>query len=108
MSSYSQAAELMRSMISVSRFNKGEASKIFDEVEQAGIKIVVKNNKPACVLFSPQRYEDLMEEMDDLRLLVEAEKRLDDGGPYYSADEVMHQLGITQNDLDMFDDVEID
>ena len=60
------------------------------------------------MLLSPQRYEDLMDEMDDLRLFIEAEKRLDDDGPYYSAAEVMHQLGITQEDLDMYDDVEID
>ena len=54
MRSYSQIAEVMRSMVPVSRFNKGEAAKIFDEVAQTGIKIAVKNNKPACVLLSPK------------------------------------------------------
>jgi len=48
-----QTIEIMNSMVSVSRFNKGEASKIFDEVAKTGIKIAVKNNKPACVLLSP-------------------------------------------------------
>ena len=32
-----QAAEFMRSMVSVSRFNKGEAAKIFDKVSKTGI-----------------------------------------------------------------------
>jgi prevent-host-death family protein len=76
MQSYLQVADLMRSIVPVSRFNKGEAAKIFDEVEQTGIKIVVKNNKPACVLFSPQRYDELMEEIDNLRLIIEAENRI--------------------------------
>ena len=70
-----QAVDLMQSMVSVSRFNKGEAAKIFDEVSQTGIKIAVKNNKPACVLLSPERYEKLLEEISDLQLIVEAERR---------------------------------
>ena len=69
---------------------------------------MVEHNKPTCVLFSLQRFEDLMEEMDDLRLHVEAEKRLSEGGLFHSADEVMNRLGITQNDLDMSGDVEIE
>jgi len=85
-------------MVPVSRFNKGEAAKIFDEVVQSGIKIAVKNNKPACVLLSPQRYEDMMEEMENLHLLVEAEKRLNDDNLYHSAEDVMKRLGINNNE----------
>ena len=32
---------MMNSMIPITRFNKGEASKIFEEVELTGTKIVV-------------------------------------------------------------------
>ena len=56
---------IMNSMVPISRFNKGEASKIFDEVESSGTKIVVKNNQPACVLLSPAQYESLMEMLSD-------------------------------------------
>ena len=108
MRTYSQTAELMRSMVPVSRFNKGEAAKIFDEVERTGIKLAVKNNKPACVLLSPQRYEAMLEEMEDLHLLVEVEKRLEDDGVYYSREEVMNEFGITQADIDAAEDVEIE
>ena len=108
MRSSMQAAEFMRSMVPVSRFNKGEAAKIFDEVSRTGIKIAVKNNKPACVLLSPDRYESLLEEIEDLELMMEAEKRLAEGGPTYSSDEVMQSLGITQADIDAAEDVEIE
>jgi len=103
-----QAAEVMRSMVPVSRFNKGEAAKIFDEVAKTGMKIAVKNNKPACVLLSPERYESLLEEMEDLQLMMEAERRIAEGGPIYSQDEVMQSLGITQADIDAAEDVEIE
>jgi PHD/YefM family antitoxin component YafN of YafNO toxin-antitoxin module len=103
-----QTAEFMRSMVPVSRFNKGEASKIFDEVSRTGIKIAVKNNQPACVLLSPARYESLLEEIEDLELMIEVEKRLDEGGKTYSQDEVMERLGLTQEDIDNAEDVEIE
>ena len=34
---------MMNSMVPITRFNKGEANRIFDEVESSGMKIVVKN-----------------------------------------------------------------
>ena len=40
---------MMKTMIPITRFNKGEANKIFDEVQRTGTKIVMKNNSPACV-----------------------------------------------------------
>ena len=103
-----QTAEIMHSMIPVSRFNKGEASKIFDEVAKTGMKIAVKNNKPACVLLSPERYEALMEEMDDLQLMMEAEKRISEGGKTISFQEVLSKNGITEADLEGWEDVEIE
>ena len=107
MRSYTQTAEVMRSMVSVSRFNKGEAAKIFDEVTQAGIKIAVKNNKPACVLLSPERYEAMLEEIEDLHLAIEAERRLAKGGRAYTEQEIMGRHGITEADLEGWEDVEI-
>ena len=47
--------DMMNAMVPITRFNKGEAAKIFDEVETTGTKIVVKNNRPACVLISPSQ-----------------------------------------------------
>ena len=108
MQAYSQTAESMRSMIPVSRFNRGEAAKIFDEVEQMGIKIAGDNNKPACILLSPKRYEEMIEEMEDLHLLIEVEKRLSGNGPLHSFENVLNDNGMTLSDLETIDDVEIE
>ena len=40
----------MNMFVPISRFNKGEAGKIFKEVAEKGMKIVLKNNEPECVL----------------------------------------------------------
>ena len=100
---------IMNSMVPISRFNKGEASKIFDEVESSGTKIVVKNNQPACVLLSPAQYESLMEMLSDSLLYTEAEKRMaaNNDSENLSHEAVMKELGVTQEDLDEID-VEID
>lgn len=100
---------MMNSMIPITRFNKGEATKIFDEVELTGTKIVVKNNKPACVLISPSQYERLMEMLSDYMLYTDAESRMANNNPSenISHEDLMKELGITQDDLDGVD-VEIE
>lgn len=92
---------MMNAMVPITRFNKGEASKIFDEVEASGIKIVVKNNKPACVLLSPAQYENLMEMLSDAILLAEAEKRMaaNDDSENISHEDLLAELGITEDEL---------
>lgn len=47
------------SMVSITRFNKGEAGKIIDEVKNYGPRIIVKNNVPECVLISMKDYQRL-------------------------------------------------
>lgn len=100
---------IINSMVPISRFNKGEASKIFDEVASSGTKIVVKNNQPACVLLSPAQYESLMEMLSDSLLYTEAEKRMatNNDSETLSHEAVMEELGITQEELDDID-VEIE
>lgn len=51
-----------------------ETEKIFGEVEKDETKIIVKNNKPACILVSPSQYEEMMEVIEDYDLLLEVEK----------------------------------
>ncbi|RCX19977.1 antitoxin Phd_YefM of type II toxin-antitoxin system [Anaerobacterium chartisolvens] len=99
---------VVNSLVPISRFNKGEANKIFEEVKETGFKIVLKNNTPACILLTPEVYDELMETVENYRLLVEAEKRIEKAKSedFVSADEVMNELGIKSADLDN-DDVEI-
>lgn len=98
---------VMKSIVPITRFNKGEASRIFEEVQAGGPKIVMKNNRPACVLMSPEKYESLMEMLSDYILREEAERRLAGSEEILSQDEVMKSLGITQAELDDVD-VEIE
>lgn len=94
-------ANLVNSIVPISRFNKGEAGKIFDEVDECGIKVVVKNNKPACVLLSPDKYEELMELLEDQELLALAEKRMKnyDSAKNASQVELLKANGISNEDL---------
>ncbi len=57
--------KLVNAIIPITRFNKGEAGKIIDEVKQNGPRIIVKNNVPECVLIS----------IEDYLSFTEAEKR---------------------------------
>jgi prevent-host-death family protein len=102
------SAEMLDALVPISRFNKGEASKIIDEVQHDGYKIVVKNNVPACVMVSPERYKQIMETVENEHLLSLALQRLsNDSGVYHSEEEIMSQLGISEADLDSAPEPEI-
>lgn len=92
---------VMKAIVPITRFNKGEANRIFDEVESSGTKIVMKNNTPACVLMSPSQYEALMEMLADYIAQEEAEERMARYNPQetMSHEEVLESFGITQDDL---------
>ena len=92
---------LMKRIVPITRFNKGEASKIFDEVQHSGTKIVMKNNRPACVLISPERYETLIEMLSDSLLLAEAERRMaaSDSAETISHADMLRELGLSEEDL---------
>lgn len=62
--------------VSISQFNKGLAGRIFSEVKRHGAKVVMKNNVAECVLMSPQEYVQLMDEVNNARLLSEAVERM--------------------------------
>jgi antitoxin StbD len=96
--------------VPISRFNRGEAAKIFDEVSQSGVKVVLKNNEPVAVIIEPERYDELMEMLEDFILYMEAEKRLASTDPdkMVSQEDLMDEFGITQAELDAIDDVEIE
>lgn len=95
-------SSMISALVPISRFNKGEASKIFEEVTK-GDKIVVKNNAPTCVLVDPKRYEDMVETLEDFALYYEAEQRLNNHEDYLSEEEVMKSLGIKATDLEDID-----
>jgi PHD/YefM family antitoxin component YafN of YafNO toxin-antitoxin module len=103
------AGNVINSLVPISRFNKGEASKIFEELRETGFKIVLKNNSPACVLLTPEAYEEMLETIENYRLLLEAKNRMEqaDAKDFISSDQVMQELGINEEELNDFD-VEIE
>ena len=98
-------AGMMKKIVPITRFNKGEASKVFEEVQAAGTKIVMKNNRPACILLSPGQYEALMDMLSDQLLLEEADRRMAEDNPAenLSHEEVLRSLGISREELDAVD-----
>ncbi len=56
------ASKMLKSFVPISRFNKGEAGKIIEEVKRDGIKVIVKNNAPECVMITVEDYDRLVEE----------------------------------------------
>ena len=100
----------MNRTVPISQFHKGMAAHVFSDVRKNGAKVVMKNNEPECVLMSPAEYMDFMDEIADARLELLALRRLADGALEHtcSEKEVMDSFGITEEDLDGFEEVEIE
>ena len=96
-------------VVPITRFNRGEANKIFDEVRLSGWKVVVKNNAPACVLLTPERYQEMIEMIDDRYLLALAEERLKtDNGITQSFEQILAKDGLTFVDIEAMEDVALE
>lgn len=93
---------VMNSIVPITRFNRGEANKIFDEVSKTGIKIVLKNNVPVGVLIEPERYDEMVEMLEDFALFFEAEQRMKNfkQSGMISEKQIMENLEISDSDLD--------
>lgn len=96
--------------IPISLFNRGLAGKIFEEVKQCGAKVVMKNNTAECVLLSPDEYVRLMDEVNDARLLSIATERFAhyDSANLITEEEMDRRLGITEDDLKGYEEVDIE
>jgi PHD/YefM family antitoxin component YafN of YafNO toxin-antitoxin module len=93
--------DIVDAIVPITRFNRGEASKIFDEVSARGVKVVLKNNMPACVLVQPERYEEMVEALENYALYFEAERRVRDTelGQTIPSEAVMERLGVSGEEL---------
>ena len=96
--------------VPITQFNRGLAGKIFEDVKQCGAKVVMKNNTAECVLLSPDEYIRLMDELNDARLAALAAERMAHFNPEntVSEAEMNRRLGITEDDLAGFDEVDIE
>lgn len=103
-------ASAIKHTIPISQFNRGFAGKIFEEVKKSGAKVVMKNNTAECVLLSPDEYLRLIDEVNDARLLTIANERMMNAksDSFIPADQLYREMGITQEDLDSIDEVDIE
>ena len=60
---------LLNNLVSVTIFNQGQASKIFNRLQSEKQIIVLKNNNPTAILLSPDEYDRL------LNLAADGEKK---------------------------------
>jgi len=102
------AVSIMKSLVPITQFNKGQAAKIFDRVKSERRLVVLKNNAPSAVIMSPEEYERLAEIEENYYLLSLAERRLKDGGIPVGVSEVMRRLGISPDSVQSAEELEIE
>lgn len=104
------AANILQSLIPISQFSKGQAAKIFDRLRTEKELIVLKNNQPSAVILSPEEYTRLTEIEEDYMLLLEANARLEKSEDIsaISFDKILHDLDITETELEEAEDIEIE
>ena len=104
------AADVLNNIIPISDFTRGKAGRTFDRVRTGAPVIVVRNNVPAAVMVSPEEYDRLSEDSENLHLMQEALERLakNEGKPRLAHDQLLHELGVTQDDIDALPDVELE
>lgn len=51
---------MLNNLVSVTMFNQGQASKIFNRLQAEKQIIVLKNNNPTAILLSPDEYDRLL------------------------------------------------
>lgn len=102
------ARNVARRIVPITRFNRGEASKVFEEVAAVGTKVVLKNNVPAGYILSPAEFDRLTEMAENYELLMEAQTRLAHGESACIPEaDVMKELGISEEELAGADEVDI-
>lgn len=96
------AVNLMQSLVSISQFNRGQATKIFDRLHSERELIVLKNNQPSAIILSPAEYLRLTEIEEDYYLLLEANKRLNENEDKKTIpmSKVMENLGINEEEIE--------
>ena len=102
-------ADILDSLVPITQFNRGQASRIFDRLHNENQLIVLKNNQPAAIILSPSEFQRLSEMEEDYTLLLEATRRLKENSSSTSSrEEVMSELNISEAELAAAGDVVIE
>lgn len=103
--------ELTERLVPISDFSQGKAGKIFNDVaENNNEYIILKNNQPTAVLLSVKEYreiqeksarlEELLEKIENIRLLKLAEER--EGSNISSFEAFVNEQGFSMEELEEF------
>lgn len=101
--------ELTERLVPISDFSQGKAGKIFNDVaENNNEYIVLKNNQPTAVLLSIKEYQEvqkkvavlekLLEKVENIRLLKQAESRADSSTSPFEA--FVQEEGFSMEELE--------
>ncbi len=102
-------ADILNSLVPITQFNRGQASRIFDRLHTESQLVVLKNNQPAAIILSPAEFSRLSEIEEDYTLLLEATERLaNNTAPTTSMEDVLKELGISEAELASVKDVVIE
>jgi len=103
-------ANLLQSLVPITQFNRGHASRIFDRLRTEKQLVVLKNNQPSAIILSPEEYERLAEIEENYLLLMEASERLkkNEGKNSIPFADVLSNLGITEQELNETEDIDIE
>ena len=101
--------DLLQSLVPITQFNRGQASRIFDRLHSERQLIVLKNNQPSAVILSLEEYARLAEIEEDYSLLLEANRRLEENQekPSLSFQTVLDDLGLSEADLEETEGMQI-
>lgn len=50
-------SNVLKSLVSITNFNKGKASQLFSRVQKGETLVVLKNNAPVAIVISPEEYK---------------------------------------------------
>ncbi|MBQ9643552.1 MAG: type II toxin-antitoxin system Phd/YefM family antitoxin [Lachnospiraceae bacterium] len=94
------AADLLNSLVPITQFNRGQASRIFDRLRTERQLVVLKNNQPEAIILSPEEFSRLSEIEENYILLLKAAERLArNDEPATPLNDVMKELGISEEEL---------
>ena len=103
------SSNVLKSLVPITQFNRGQASKIFERLNKENHLIVLKNNQPAAIILSPEEYSRMQEIEENYQLLLEAAERLEKNTkPHITMNELLSELGISQKELDDAEDVVVE
>lgn len=103
------SADRSQNIVPITQFDCGKAPQIFDQLHSKRHLTVLKNDQPVAVILSLEEYARLMEIEENYSLLLEANRRMDEGRGKHtlSFQSVMEALGLSEAEFEETIDTQI-